>query len=530
MADEKSQSDDSLAGGEAIPEVEAEIVESDDAPPREDAFDDAQDSAGVDADDAHDDAENAEHKPLSKRRTLTPGLLIFIIFAVFALAVFAFWRLQSGSAQQTEDAAADQRRLAQAARPEPRAVAAPVGNELAAAPAFAVEPADDEADALDAPSGDPEFSFVEADAPTGEEPAATTSEAAAIPVETPSDASGADMFAQDDASDAGSPDAEETIDSNEAPSEPIVDEDPDVFVVDETPAVGEDVAEETALDVAVMRAQTESPPAGEEDAAPPPANSAGLDAAKLENDVVALKDELRTETERLSAALDAERRKNAALEVELSDLRDGFADALAARDERTAREFAALRDRFEALERGRAPAPLEPGAAEAAAAALAAALEAGGSYEVELEGLEKVAPETPAMGETLEVLRRYAANGLEPKLALKERFGEAARLALAAAAQEDAHDMRGRLAARAKSLISVRPAEPRPGDSPGAVISRAENAVERDAFALALAELEDLPPPARAAMEDWTAAVRAREDALAAFDAIHALTLSRLPG
>ena len=536
MADEKSQSDDRKAGGEAIPEVEAEIVESDAPSPREEVFGDAQDASGAEAE---NDSDPAEEKAASKRRSLTPGLLIFILFAVFALAVFAFWRMQSGGAQQTEDAAAESvQRLAQTALPEPRALAAPVENEAPPASSavaeedpLAPEAGDGDASAAEAASDDPEPSFAEADAPTDEEPQVIFLEEAETPAEAFAEEAGGEVFAEDDAYNEDDQVAEEGIKLSEAQSEPSIDEAVDDLAASDAPDVAETAAEQAAQDAAPAAAETAF--VEEEDAAQPvTTDGVEIGTAKLENDVVALKDELRTETDRLSAALDAERRKNAALEAELADLREGFSAALAARDERTAREFAALRARFEALETEAvpAPAPAEPGAAEAAAAALVAALEAGAPYEVELEDVEKTAPQAPAAQAALEVLRLHAASGVEPKLALKSRFGEAARLALAAAAQSEANGMMGNLTARAISLVSVRPADPRAGDSPGAVMSRAEDAVERDDFALALAQLEALPPPARDAMEDWIAAVRAREEAFAAVDAISRLTLSRLPG
>ena len=80
--------------------------------------------------------------------------------------------------------------------------------------------------------------------------------------------------------------------------------------------------------------------------------------------------------------------------------------------------------------------------------------------------------------------------------------------------------------ARAKSVISVRPATPQAGDAPGAVISRAENALSEGETAFALLQLEDLPLVAQSAMADWIADARARAEAEAAL----AMLQSRLAG
>ena len=92
----------------------------------------------------------------------------------------------------------------------------------------------------------------------------------------------------------------------------------------------------------------------------------------------------------------------------------------------------------------------------------------------------------------------------------------AARRALAAAGQAEAGGGLSGIMARAKSLVSVRPAAPMDGDDPGAILSRAENALEQGEIGFALLQLEDLPLPAQEAMAGWIANARARAEAKAA--------------
>ena len=84
--------------------------------------------------------------------------------------------------------------------------------------------------------------------------------------------------------------------------------------------------------------------------------------------------------------------------------------------------------------------------------------------------------------------------------------------------------------ARLQNLVSVRPATPQEGDTPRAIISRAEYAVERDNFADALTELDRLPDAAKTAMAEWVNAAQARLDAANAIDDINRVLLSQLPG
>ncbi|MEZ5894020.1 MAG: hypothetical protein R3C58_12870, partial [Parvularculaceae bacterium] len=74
-----TQSSDKPLEQGAIPEVEAEVVET----------------ASVEAPEAapFDDAPDAEEKPVKPRAPLrSPGVILFGVFALIALGIFAWWR------------------------------------------------------------------------------------------------------------------------------------------------------------------------------------------------------------------------------------------------------------------------------------------------------------------------------------------------------------------------------------------------------------------------------------------------------
>uniref|UniRef100_UPI0037C662F9 COG4223 family protein n=1 Tax=Roseovarius salis TaxID=3376063 RepID=UPI0037C662F9 len=92
-----------------------------------------------------------------------------------------------------------------------------------------------------------------------------------------------------------------------------------------------------------------------------------------------------------------------------------------------------------------------------------------------------------------------------------------ARAALAAARDAAAREGdTGGLTGFLRTQLGVRSLEPREGDDPDAVLSRAEAAVGQGRLTDALAEIETLPDVARAELEDWTQRARQRLDAVAA--------------
>lgn len=150
----------------------------------------------------------------------------------------------------------------------------------------------------------------------------------------------------------------------------------------------------------------------------------------------------------------------------------------------------------------------------AALTRLSAALESGAPYGAALEDVG---------GDIPPVLADAAQSGLPTLASLQDSFPQAARQALDAAIQAD---MGAGWTERVGNFLRVqtgaRSLEPREGDDPDAILSRAEAAVNAGDLPAALAEVATLPAPAQEAMADWTAAATARVQAAEAIAALAA--------
>lgn len=209
-----------------------------------------------------------------------------------------------------------------------------------------------------------------------------------------------------------------------------------------------------------------------------------------------------------------------AFEREMSAMR-ALLDQSRADTAATAGEIAAAAEEAEAriaaaeAEAARLRAEAEDAARRAAARAalshVQAALESGAPMEAALAGLVAAGAEVPAD------LAREAA-GAPSLAALREAFPEAARAALAASLREEAGSgtVMERVGTFLRSQTGARSLEPRAGDDPDAVLSRAEAALGAADVAGAVAELAALPEPGRAAMGDWLALAERRIRAMAA--------------
>lgn len=282
-----------------------------------------------------------------------------------------------------------------------------------------------------------------------------------------------------------------------------------------------------------------------------PADTSLLDALRSDTDekLQSQSDRLDTLTEQLGAGTDL-----SALEQGQSDLQDTV-NALSDRITETRDDLSALSARVDEIE----TRPLTEGASEAAAAAYEAeleklqqamaeqraeiekmiseaqqmeqtaedtaqatmrraalsriqtALDAGGSYASALTDLKETGMEVP------EVLSRTADEGVATLTELKQSFPDAARAALAAAREAalQSGETDG-LAAFLRTQLGVRSLEPRPGDDPDAILSRAEAAATEGRLTDALAEIEALPEVARAELSDWAGRAARRLEAVAA--------------
>jgi hypothetical protein len=101
-------------------------------------------------------------------------------------------------------------------------------------------------------------------------------------------------------------------------------------------------------------------------------------------------------------------------------------------------------------------------------------------------------------------LRPLAEKGAPTKAELTGSFPEVADRILAASAAADPNaGFFDRLAGFARGLVIVRPTKPIAGDSPDAVVSRMQGAVDRGDLAKALAERNALPDNAKAVSAAW---------------------------
>lgn len=118
-----------------------------------------------------------------------------------------------------------------------------------------------------------------------------------------------------------------------------------------------------------------------------------------------------------------------------------------------------------------------------------------------------------------DALAYVAETGIPTLEDLQARFPAAARAALPVALRETAGEgAMDRLGAFLRGQVGGRSLEPRDGDDPDAILSRAEAALTADDIETTLAEIEMLPEAAQAAFGDWTALAMSRAEALAAFD------------
>jgi hypothetical protein len=153
--------------------------------------------------------------------------------------------------------------------------------------------------------------------------------------------------------------------------------------------------------------------------------------------------------------------------------------------------------------------------ASAAVTRVVTAVETGASFEPAINDLEEVgAVEIP------DALRANAATGVPTLAMLTSEFPDAARSALAAARSETPESDVVGLTGFIRRQLSVRSVTPRDGDGADAILSRAEAALRGGDLPLTLSELESLPDTAKAAMQDWLVAAKARQAAQDAADSL----------
>ena len=200
------------------------------------------------------------------------------------------------------------------------------------------------------------------------------------------------------------------------------------------------------------------------------------------------------DTAATNAALDALRESLAAQGVEIEELR-----ARLQAGEQAARDSARATLQRAALTR------------------VMTALDTGEEFTTTLTDLRDTGADVP------DALAAVAETGVPTRAQLLERFPDAARAALAEARSAgEGGETSASVGGFLRAQLGVRSLEPREGDDPDAILSRAEAALAEGRLRDALAEIETLPEDARAAMSGWAAEAAARRDALAAAEALSA--------
>lgn len=540
----------------SLPEVEAELVsetpspedpfEDDapsDSPPPDAVQGDAGDAAAGNANaDGGDGPGNGADKPDGKRKsTLTPGVMLFLAFVVVALIAFGVWwfQMRSGDEASAENERADIRETEQSAS---------VPDD---APDISDEP--DDASADDAAPAAKIGNLPDDDLKPYNAPAQSSgslppvSEEGAPKIDSSMEGGAKDALRRDNKADE-TEQAQSTDQLPQTPEESPAEAGQESQSVEPQAAVSSQEAEASGDDEAISEmpedaaeeapGEAEAPPAGEETSeqtAQSTEDSAEDESTGGEDAAVALQAEMESmraafEEERaeLAAALDRARAENEAQVEELSRLRAELENRDSAADEEIDRlraeletnenaaneEIARLRSELQQLRTDRTQQSARQMKASFALAAISRAVEQGDPYAEELAAIEEFEPGAGA------ALEAHAETGVATDAALRIGFDAAARKALAAAGQAEAGGGISGLMARAKNIISVRPARPLEGDDPGAILSRAEHALEEGEIDFALLQLEDLPLPAQEAMADWIAQARARAEANAAVAAL----------
>ena len=163
--------------------------------------------------------------------------------------------------------------------------------------------------------------------------------------------------------------------------------------------------------------------------------------------------------------------------------------------------------------------------AAAAAAALAAGVERGAPFNTELASVTALGADQNAIA----ALAPFAADGLPSNATLSRELIQllpALRNSMAASKEGS---LIARLELNAQKLVRItRTDSASVGDDPSLIISRIDMDARNGDIAGALADIARLPPPARAAADEWVKKAQAREAAVAASRGIAAEAVAAL--
>ena len=145
---------------------------------------------------------------------------------------------------------------------------------------------------------------------------------------------------------------------------------------------------------------------------------------------------------------------------------------------------------------------------QVAVAKITSAVNKGEPFALAIAELEAAgATDIPA------VLTENAEEGVPSIDTLKADFPDAANAALQVARQVAPSEEEAGVGGFLKRQLGARSVVPREGNSPNAVLSRAEEAVRNGALDKAFAEIDALPDEAKEKLQDWLASAQARQAA-----------------
>ncbi|MDR7115063.1 hypothetical protein [Caulobacter sp. BE254] len=182
------------------------------------------------------------------------------------------------------------------------------------------------------------------------------------------------------------------------------------------------------------------------------------------------------------------------------------APSLAAVSPPASEDVAQLEGRVAILETGQQQT-LDAAGAALAAATLADAARTAQPFAEELASLERVLP----LSSDLRALARLAQDGAPTRAGLADEFETlAGRAAVAARDPGRNADFLARLRHALSSIVSIRQVGSTQGQSPDAVLGRAQKLLNEGDIEGAVATTERLPPAAQAVLSPWRAAAERR--------------------
>jgi hypothetical protein len=247
---------------------------------------------------------------------------------------------------------------------------------------------------------------------------------------------------------------------------------------------------------------------------------------KIDSALAAQQTEGTTDLTDVQKEVEALKAKLGALaEAHLAGDTSDLAPQLTTLDQRIAKLEAALPELSTAIDRSSASA--KSGAAAIAFANLRNAVAAGRPYAAELTALKSLIPDPGDLG----ALPGHADMGIPTVADLSANLTKLAEASAAPAAAPSDTSILDSMVASAKSAISIRRiGADVPGDEPGAVLARAEAAMQQGDLAAAIKEVETLPGPSRNALGGWLDDARARASANDTLSKLESTVLASLGG